>query len=270
MVLELHEDKDLSFIGTIIDIETTGEYCNTYKIRGTGNPRDSRVYKDLKMVIFGYMNKQGLHIYCAKGIEGIFEVKEAAKQILVATEKERPFYAFNCHQEMGVFYHNLNLEIRFDRELQSEEFEKKEEALCSLGILDSYGDPFHNEVKPGNSCRMAWERGYFEKAILHNRACLLKEYELLRIGRGTTPIPLDFKTINSQSTNVFQTWTKHQEDYIKKAWSDGKTLKTIAQAEECKRTPNAVWLRLQRLKKIPPDIPYTIEKNSCTISDLPR
>jgi len=35
-------------------------------------------------------------------------------------------------------------------------------------------------------------------------------------------------------------------------------LKTIAQ--DCKRTPHAIWIRLQRLKEIPAEIPYTIEK----------
>jgi hypothetical protein len=269
MLLEHHEDKDLNFAGTIIDIETTGEYCRAYKIRDTRIPRDSREYKDLKIVIFGYMNKKGLHIFCASGNEDIPELEKVTKQLLVVIVNERPLYAFNCHQEMSVFYHHLNLEIRFDKELQSEEFENKEKALRSLGILDSYGDPFHNEYKPGNSCRIAWENDYFEKAIQHNRACLLKEHELLLKGRGIVPIPLEFKTINSSLTKAFEIWTKSQEDYIKKAWSDGKTLIIIAQSEECKRTPRAVWLRLQRLNVISPDIPYTIEKNSCTIRDLP-
>jgi hypothetical protein len=269
MLLERHEDKDSSFIGTIIDIETTGGYCK-YHLGSTKNSRDSREYKDLKMVIFGYMNKQGLHIYCAKGIEAIFEVEEVAKQLLATTAKERPIYAFNCHQEMGVFFHQLNIEIRFDKELQSREFERKEDALHSLGIFDSYGDPFHSKFKPGNACRLAWESHHFNEAILHNRACLLKEHELLLKGRGITPIPLELRTTDSSSTKAFRPWTKHDEDYIKKAWSDGKTLKTIAQTEECKRTTRAVWLRLQRLEEIPADIPYTIEKESWTIRELAR
>lgn len=272
-MIEYHEDKDLNFIGTIIDIETTGNYCKEYKIRDARIPRDSREYKNLRMVIFGYMNKQGLHIYCATGDNRTLELEETTKRLLTGIVNERPLYAFNCHQEMSVFYHHLNLEISFDKELQSEEFEKKEAALVSLGILDSYGDPFHNERKPGYSCMIAWERDYFEKAIQHNRACLLKEHELMMKGRGVKPIPLDFirensQSANSQFTNVFQVWTNDQENYVKRAWDDGKTLKEIAQAEECRRTPKAVWLRLQKLKSIPDNVPYTIEKDSWTNNSL--
>jgi hypothetical protein len=268
MLKEDHESQksqNLVYAGTIIDIETIGNYRREYP------KHDSREYKDLKMVIFGYINKQEWHIYCAAGIKYIPELEEKAKQLLMTLRNERPLYAFNCHQEMGVFFHRLNGKILIDKELQSEEYERKEEALRKLGIVESYDDPFHTDQKPGKACMIAWENGSFDKAIQHNRACLLKEQAFLLHGRGIKPVPLDFKIEASSSASLnasFQPWTKEQENYVRKAWSDGSMLKTIAQ--DCKRTPNAIWMRLQRLKEIPAEIPYTIEKNSFTIRDLQR
>jgi hypothetical protein len=144
-------------------------------------------------VIFGYINKQGFHIYCAKGKEGIAELQEKTRQLLILLENERPLCAFNCHQEMSVFFHHLNKQLYFDKELQSREFESKEEALRISGINYNFSDPFQNAPKPGYACQLAWLAGRYDSAIQHNRACLLKEQELLLKGRGVTPLPLDFK-----------------------------------------------------------------------------
>lgn len=255
--------QNLGYAGTIIDIETIENYCREYP------KHDSREYKDLKMVIFGYINKQEWHIYCAAGIKYIPELEEKAKQLLMTLRNERPLYAFNCHQEMGVFFHRLNEKLLIDKELQSEEYEPKEKALRKLGIVENYGDPFYTDPKPGKACMIAWENGYFDKAIQHNRACLLKEQALLLHGRGIKPVPLDFKIESSSSTSLnasFQPWTKEQENCVRKAWRDENMLKTTAQ--DCRRTPKAIWIRLQRLKEIPAEIPYTIEKDSFTIRDL--
>ncbi len=224
------------------------------------------------MVIFGYVNKQGFHIYCARGNEGIQELEEKARQLLAILEQERPLYAFNCHQEMSVFFHQLNLRILFDKELQSREYENKDDALRNLGIFNSFGDPFHNKPKGGCSCSEAWKNGDFNNAIKHNQACLLKEQALLLNGRGITPIPLDFKEtdnlyIKPDLSLAGQPWTREQEEYAIKAWSNGGTIKSIA--EGCKRNKNAIWMRLQRLGKIPSDIPYTVGKESWTLRDLP-
>jgi len=262
MLKEYHKNQNLSYTGTIIDIETIDDFCDKYK-------GDSREYKDLKMVILGYINRKSLHIYCAQGHEDIPILEEKTKQLLETLDKERPLYAYQCHNEMGVFFHRLNLKILFDKELQTDR-ESKEHALRRLGIFDSFGDPFHNEPKPGNACRIAWLHGYFDNAIKHNCACLLKEQALLLKGHVVAPRPLDFAGIDAPSRSpslAFQPWTREQEDCVKKAWNDGKTLKTIAQ--DCGRTPNAIWMRLQRLNEIPSDIPYTIEKEAWTLKDLP-
>ncbi len=275
MLMECHGNQNLNYAGTIIDIETIGDYCSQYKCRSRdiNIPRDSREYQEHRLVIFGYINRQGFHIYCAKGNESIQELEEKARQLLTILDKERPLYALNCHQEMSVFFHQLKVKIIFDKELQSEVYESKEEALRILRIFNSFGDPFQNERKPGYACQIAWKNGYFDNAIKHNQACLLKEQALLLKGRGITPIPLDFKEtdnsyIKPDLTLVGQPWTQEQEDYVITEWQDGKTLETIAQ--DCKRTPNAIWMRLQRLDKIPSAIPYTIEKKSWTLRDLPK
>ena len=167
VVIEHHEDLLSSFKGTIIDIETIGDFCNFY---------DSRRYKDLIQAIFGYVNERHLHIYCAKGEEGIKELKEKTKKIIDTLE--RPFYAFNCHFEMGVLYHQLGKAFYFAGELQHER-ESKRQVVRALSI-NNYDDPFNDN---GLLCSQAWQKGEFAKAIAHNRACLLKERDIL-LGRG--------------------------------------------------------------------------------------
>ncbi len=109
VIIEHKEDISSNFEGTIIDIETIGEFlqCNTY---------DSRRYKDIQLVIFGFINRHALHIFCAKGIEAINELRETAEKIIDSLE--RPFYAFNSEFERGVLFYALGKEIDFDGELQ--------------------------------------------------------------------------------------------------------------------------------------------------------
>ncbi len=145
-----------------------GEFLNQYP--------DSRRYKDIQLVIFGFINRDGLHIFCAKGIEAISELKEKTKDIIDSLE--RPFYAFNCDFERGVLFYELGKEIDFDGELQ-EGRESKANARSYLGI-PNYDDPCYDR---GLWCMNAWHNGEFDAAIAHNRACLLKERDIL-IKRG--------------------------------------------------------------------------------------
>ena len=169
MIIEHKEDINSDFKGTIIDIETTGFFDNQYT--------DSRHYKNHKLTIFGFINRYALHILCAKGIEAIDELKEKAKDILDSLE--RPFYAFNTDFERGVWFHQLGEEIDFNGELNKEKYESKADTVRNLSI-PNYDDPFYNK---GVLCKQAWESGEFDRAIAHNRACLLKEKDIL-IKRG--------------------------------------------------------------------------------------
>jgi len=168
VIIEHKEDISSEFEGTIIDIETIGEFLNQYP--------DSRRYKDIQLVIFGFINRHGLHIFCAKGIKAISELKVKTGKIIDSLES--PFYAFNSEFERSVLFYELGKKIDFDGELQVGR-ESKANARSYLGI-PNYDDPFYDN---GYLCMKAWEAGEFDKAIAHNRACLLKEGDIL-IKRG--------------------------------------------------------------------------------------
>lgn len=164
-MVQIHKEKVKSnFDGTIIDIETIGNFCDF---------SDSRRYKNIVPVIFGFINKDELSILCAKKRGSIGKLKQEISQIL--NNLERPFHAFNCNFESGVFFHSLNKKIIFDKELNIERYESKRNAVSLLRI-PQYGDPFFDN---GNLCMKAWFKGQIEKAIIHNRSCLLKERDIL-------------------------------------------------------------------------------------------
>ena len=177
MIIEHKQDISSNFEGTIIDIETIGGFLNQYP--------DLRRYKDIQLVIFGFINRHGLRIFCAKGIEAISELKEKTMDIIDSLE--RPFYAFNTEFERGVLLYELGKEIDFERELQGTR-ESKARAVRDLGI-PNYDDPFYDR---GLWCMNAWHNRDFDAAIAHNRACLLKERDIL-IKRGfRRPDELEF------------------------------------------------------------------------------
>lgn len=99
---------------------------------------------------------------------------------------DRPFYAFNSNFERGTFFHSLNKEVPFERELNKERFEPKWRAIAELKI-PQYDDPFNDD---GKLCSEAWRRGQIEALIAHNRACLLKERDILLKRGFRTPDPL--------------------------------------------------------------------------------
>ncbi len=165
VIIEHKEDISSNIEGTIIDIETVGEFLNQYP--------DSRRYKDIQLVIFGFINRHALHIFYAKGTEAIDELKEKTGKIIDSLE--RPFYAFNSEFERGVLFYELGKEIDFDRELNKEKYESKADAVRNLGI-PNYEDPFYDN---GFLCMLAWQDEEFDRAIAHNRACLLKEKDIL-------------------------------------------------------------------------------------------
>ena len=168
MILEHKEDITSDFNGTVIDIEATGEFNKLYK-----GKNDSREYEDFQQVILGLFGKKGISIFCAKGKEAIRELNSLTEQIL--DKLERPFFAFNTHFESSVFFHQLGKTIDFDGELQCYRGESKGKARAEL-YIPNYDDPFNDM---GKLCMQAWLRGEFDKAIAHNRACLLKERDIL-------------------------------------------------------------------------------------------
>ncbi len=73
-------------------------------------------------------------------------------------------------------FYELGKVINFDGELQQGR-ESKANARSYLDI-PNYDDPFYDK---GFLCMQAWESGEFDRAMAHNRACLLKERDILLI-----------------------------------------------------------------------------------------
>jgi len=168
LILEYQEHVQSEFEGTIIDIETIGRFSQRYRYTD-----DVREYEYIQQVIFGHIDRRGLQILYVRNRSEITELNERVAAVVDGLL--RPFYAFNAAFETGVLFHCLGEELRFDGELQGEKFESKAEAVRRLGI-PNYGDPFHDK---GILCMHAWEGGQYDAAVAHNRACLLKERDIL-------------------------------------------------------------------------------------------
>ena len=168
MILEYSEDIQSDFEGTIIDIETVGKFSQRYR-----DTNDSREYEYIRQVIFGYIDRHGLRVLYVRDRDEIHELNERVAAII--HDLQRPLYAFNTTFERAVLFHELGEELRFDGELQQEKYESKANAVRTLGI-PNYDDPFYDK---GILCMHAWEGGEFDRAVAHNRACLLKERDIL-------------------------------------------------------------------------------------------
>jgi hypothetical protein len=168
LIEEIREEIVSDFKGTIIDIETIGEFNGRY--RNTG---DWREYEGIQQVIFGLINSQYLQILWVKKKEEISELNDRISSIIDTLEK--PFYAFNTSFEKCVLTCQLGRAVTFEGELQREKFEAKYSAVRELRI-PAHGDPFNDK---GLLCMYAWQAGEFDKAIAHNRACLMKERDIL-------------------------------------------------------------------------------------------
>ena len=168
MIKEYREDISSDFVGTVIDIETIGSFNERY--RNTG---DSREYHGIQQVIFGLITSQYLQILYITRPDEITELNDRVCGMIDGLE--RPFYAFNTSFEQNVLSHQLGKRIVFECELQREKYESKFNAVRELKI-DNHGDPFNDK---GIMCMYAWQKGEFDKAIAHNRACLLKERDIL-------------------------------------------------------------------------------------------
>lgn len=164
-MVKIYEEKlNESFEGTIIDIETIGNFDRKFK--------DSRQYKQIQTVIFGCINKNKLCIYSVEEDNNEKLLNEINN---ILNNLEKPFYAFNSDFERGVLFHNLNKEIGFERELNKEKYEAKRTAVKELNI-PQYEDPFYGH---GDLCVKNWLLGNKEECIKHNRSCLLKEKDIL-------------------------------------------------------------------------------------------
>lgn len=158
-------DKD--FEGTIIDLETIGNFKNFFN--------DSRRYSQITPVIFGYINKEGICIHYANHLDSIEILRKRIQEVMKDLVFKRPLFAFNTDFEKGILFHNLAMHVEFDGELNRERYESKRIAVKELGI-PNYDDPFSDN---GRDCSLSWLRGKIDLAVAHNRSCLLKERDIL-------------------------------------------------------------------------------------------
>jgi hypothetical protein len=177
MVKVFSEDMNLDFEGTIIDLETIGNFQTRYF--------DSRRYRNIIPVIFGIICKEELKIISA---EDELDIEKLKKEINVNLPKLRePYFAFNSNFETGTLFHSCSYLAKFQGELNKEMYEGKWKAVRELGI-SNYGDPFHDK---GLECSKAWLRGEIDMAIAHNRSCLLKEKDILLLRGYRKPDELE-------------------------------------------------------------------------------
>jgi hypothetical protein len=179
-MVRVYEELLIRFEDTIIDIETIGDFDESYD--------DYRRYRNSLPVLFGYIANDGLKMYYVEKEKEIGELKQ--KIIEVLPRLKTPLYAFNCEFETGVLFHSCGQKVKFDCELNQEKYEWKGRVVKLLG-LDSYNDPF-NDV--GKECKKAWLRGEIKRCIRHNRSCLLKERDIL-LKRGSRK-PDDFALVS--------------------------------------------------------------------------
>ena len=175
MLKIFEEAVNSDFKGTIIDIETIGNFSHSFL------QSDSRYYSKILPVIFGFITKKGLKIFY---VEKKKDIRYLIKNIItILPSLKKPFHAFNSDFEKGVIFHACGIRIPITRELNSEKFERKAKAVSLLGI-DNYDDPFFDD---GYKCMKAWEKGNIELTVKHNRSCLLKEKDILMKRGFRTP-----------------------------------------------------------------------------------
>jgi hypothetical protein len=178
MVISYTEAVESDFKGTILDIETCGSFHKYYD--------DSRNYKEISPVIFGYINSESLVVRCAAWRGSLEKLCDEIR--VVVPRLDKPLYAFNSVFERGVLYHSCNLMVNFDGELNLDGKETLRKARLALGI-GNYDDPFKDDdAKCTHSwdleCRLGLGDSKSRLSIMHNRSSLLKQRDIL-LKRGS-------------------------------------------------------------------------------------
>lgn len=174
-IYEKHQEEiETDFEGTIIDIETIGNFGTPSGFFPQGQDYLSR-YCNMKITTIGILSNDLLQIFIAKNEESMERFqKKVTKEMRGA---DSPTYAFNKSFEEGCFYWNSGHElVNLDYELQSKVGESKKAVVATLKI-NNFDDPFYDI---GRKCVDAFEAGDLQSIIQHNRACLLKEHQILR------------------------------------------------------------------------------------------
>jgi hypothetical protein len=167
------EEVETLFEGTIIDLETIGDFERVPYTEDMQDYLDR--YCMMKVTTIGTLSDGCLNVMIAYDDE---HLKRFQKSVLSSVRSaERPLYAFNKSFEEGCVYWASSCELHhFDFDIQMHQGEKKQQVVRDLGLLD-YNDPYLGE---GWRCVGAFREGNLGEIIRHNRSCLLKEYGILR------------------------------------------------------------------------------------------
>ena len=174
------EQVDCDFEGTIVDLETIGLFTPVSSRMLEFGQDFIRKYQKIKVTTVGTLSDGVLQIAIALGLE---HLDEFGKKVLsIVSRSDRPLYAFNKPFEEGCLFWISKNVVSFENELQAFPRENKERAIQQLKI-PSYNDPYRGQ---GKKCLDAFNKGDLENIAKHNRACLLKERDILRIRGART------------------------------------------------------------------------------------
>ena len=175
MVREHREHSSMQIKGTIIDLESTGEFDREYP------SWDPRQYANISPTIFGYITGEILAQHCAEGEEEIQDIIGIMNDSLPRLEK--PFYALNCNFEKHVITNTCGQIHPFHDVRENKYYGSKWAIREQLGI-PTYDDPFDGD---GLRCMHEWHQGNYDDCLRHNRACLLIERDIQEHARGYNP-----------------------------------------------------------------------------------
>ncbi len=165
-MISVQEPASTNFKGTIIDLETIGEFNRQYP------SYDLMHYSTLKPTILGYLCDNTLIQHCAEGLEEISELIDIITKTI--PKLPQPYYALNCYFERGILYHGSDLEPEFI-DVRGKIRGAKWDIREKLGI-PKYNDPFNGS---GYTCLLEWKKGNYGQCLAHNRSCLLIERDIL-------------------------------------------------------------------------------------------
>jgi hypothetical protein len=171
VVLIHREPASTRFRGTIVDLETIGEFDRSYM------KWDPRQYAGIRPTIFGYISWGELVQYCAEGESDLPEIEKVMNADIPFLDG--PFYALNANFERCIIENSCGLQTNFI-DVRGRIRGSKWGIRRRLGI-PSYGDPFRGE---GSRCVVEWLRGNYGDCLRHNRACLLIERDIHEFSLG--------------------------------------------------------------------------------------
>jgi len=168
--------------GTIIDAETIGEFSDCVGLEQ---------YKEIRPVTIGFLDHNKIEIlYVTDQTDRAFQLLRSKLQSKLC-DVDHPFYAFNAEFEMGVLYWFLGKMVMFDRDLMLQVTthdgrtvrESKRYLVNDLHI-PNFGDPFwdrgHEVPRAWKAFRKTGNWRFLSEIVRHNRACLLKEFAILK------------------------------------------------------------------------------------------